>query len=104
MKATSISEASNDEPQLTENGIDVGDDYEMVNDLMRDAHGAPLVETRTLILFRDETGHELNEFAADMDVSRSELSESMHDLARDIYDDGNPGDEWSVTDPVVIAK
>ena len=96
--------ATNDEPELTENGIDVGDDFDMMNDLMREAHGAPLVETRSLILFRDGTGHELNEFAADMDVSRGELSEAMHELAREVYDDGNPGDEWSATDPVVLAK
>jgi len=96
--------ASNDEPTLTDNGIDVGDGYETVNDLMREAHGAPLVETDSLILFRDSTGHELNEFVDDMDVTRRELSIKMHEIARKVYDDGNAGDEWSVTDPVVLAK
>lgn len=96
--------ASNDAPQLTDNGIDVGEDYELINDLLRDAHGAPLVETRALILFRDSTGHELNEFVDDMDVDRRELSIKMHELASEVYDDGNPGDEWSATDPVVIKK
>ena len=95
--------ASNGAPALTDNGIDVGDDYEFVNDLLRDAHGAPLVETDSLILFRDSTGHELNEFVDDMDVDRRELSIKMHELARKVYDGGN-GDDWSVTDPVVLAK
>lgn len=97
-------DATNNTPKLTDNGIDVGDDYELVNDLLRDAHGEPLIETKSLVLFRDETGHELNEFVDDMDATRSELSEKMHELARKVYDDGNPGDEWSVTDPVVLAK
>ena len=95
--------ASNDAPKLTDNGIDVGDDYEHINDLMRDAHGAPLVETDSLILFRDSTGHELKEFVDDMDVDRRELSIKMHELARKVYDGGD-GDDWSVTDPVVLAK
>ena len=96
--------ASNDAPKLTDNGIDVGEDYEMLADLLRDAHGAPLVETDSLILFRDSTGHELNEFVDDMDVDRRELSTKMHEIARKVYDDGKSGDEWSVTDPVVVAK
>jgi hypothetical protein len=91
-------------PQLTDNGIDVGDDYQEMADLMRETHGAPLAETDSFILFRDGTGHELNEFVKDMDVTHSELSERMHELARTVYHDGNPGDEWSVTDPVVLAK
>lgn len=95
--------ASNDAPQLTDNGIDVGDDYPVINDLMREAHGAPLVETDALILFRDDTGHELNEFAGDMGVDRTELSTRMHNIARNIYGGGD-GDDWSVTDPVVLAK
>jgi len=96
--------ATDDAPKLTENGIDVGDNYDHVADLLREAHGEPLVETHNLILFRDGTGHELNEFVTDMDVSPTELSEAMHELAHEVYDDGNPGDEWSVTDPVVLAK
>jgi len=94
---------SNDAPALTDSGIDVGDDYEMVNDLLREAHGAPLVETDSLILFRDSTGHELNEFVDDMDVDCRELSIKMHEIARKVYDGGD-GDDWSVTDPVVLAK
>ena len=94
---------SNDAPKLTNNGIDVGDDYELVSDLLRDAHGEPLVETDRFILFRDSTGHELNEFVDDMDVDRRELSIKMHELARKVYDGGD-GDDWSVTDPVVLAK
>ena len=96
--------ASNDAPKLTENGIDVGDDYQDVAGLMREYHGAPLVETDALLLFRDETGHELNEFANDMETSRGELSERMHEIARRVHHDDSPGDEWSVTDPVVLAK
>lgn len=96
--------ASNDAPKLTNNGIDVGDDYELVSDLLRDAHGEPLVETDRFILFRDLTGHELNEFVDDMAVDRRELSIKMHELARKVYDDGKAGDEWSTTDPVVLAK
>lgn len=56
------------------------------------------------VIFADGSGHELKEIAEIVGVDRGALSRRMHAEARDRYDDGNPGDEWSVADPVVILK
>lgn len=73
---------------------------------LRDAHGEPVHEGEDMTVFADEHGHELDEIAADIDgVSRSEVSEWMHEQARGVYGrdeaDGS-GDPWSVADPVVV--
>jgi len=61
-------------------------------------------EDDDVVIFADASGHELNEIAEIVGVDRDALSERMHNEARDRYDDGNPGDEWSVADPVVVIK
>jgi hypothetical protein len=72
---------------------------------LRDSHGAPVVETRSVIIFADEHGHELNEIADAEDIDRDKLSEWMHNEARKHHDrDRLGGDAWSVADPVVVLK
>lgn len=56
-------------------------------------------EDDEVIVVADHTGHELNEWASDFNVDRSEFSKSMHALARDVSDYS-----WSVSDPVVFDK
>lgn len=79
-------------------------------DIFRATYGDPdskqeiVAETDEFLLLRDTTGHELNEIAEINDVDRSKLSRRMHEEARKRYHSDQPGDEWSVTDPVVILK
>lgn len=70
-----------------------------------DLHGEPVHVGPDRVVFRDTQGHELSEWADVLDISRSELSERMHELAREVYgrDKGRKvGDPWSQSDPVVF--
>ena len=72
---------------------------------LRDVHGAPVVETDSVIIFADETGNELNEIAEYEGLARGDVSEWMHTEARKHHDrDRLGGDAWSVADPVVVLK
>jgi hypothetical protein len=63
-----------------------------------DIHGAPVDEDDERAVFADEKGHELNEWANDLGLERSEVAEWMHDRADDVdY-------EWVASDPVVLLK
>lgn len=64
-----------------------------------DTHAEVVYEDSEVVVVADHTGHELNEWANDYDVDRSQLSEWMHKAARGLceYD-------WSVSDPVVFDK
>jgi hypothetical protein len=92
--------------KLTENGIKSNHtDVSMVD--YRDLHGEPLVNNDDVVIFRDEYGYELNEWANAFDMDRSSLSARMHELAREHYGDRDGrgpkgGDPWSVSDPVVF--
>lgn len=68
----------------------------------RDQHGEPVYAGDDRVVFRDEHGYELNEWADALGIDRSELSQRMHQLAREVYDGEGVGDPWSVTDPVVF--
>lgn len=83
---------------LTEDGIGIEKLLVDVTDL-REQHGDSVHEDDDCVIFADGHGHELNEFADDMDVSRDELVDAMHEQAR-----GRCDYDWSVSDPVVIAK
>ena len=68
-------------------------------------HGEPVHVGLDRVVFRDAHGHELSEWADVLGVTRSELSERMHELARDVYGRGEAdgvGDPWSASDPVVF--
>jgi len=68
-------------------------------------HGEPVHVGPDRVVFRDEHGHELGEWANVLGVSRSDLSKRMHELARDVYgrdETGGVGDPWSVSDPIVF--
>lgn len=84
-----------------------------IEDGLRDVHGPPVVETRTLLVFADEEGNEHEEIAKfhndehGTDVSRSDVSEWMHEKAREVYgreQTKTGGDPWAVADPVVVLK
>lgn len=61
-------------------------------------------ETDDYVLFRDGSGHELNEIADINDVDSGNLSQRMHKEARRLYHSDEPGDPWSYTDPIVVFK
>jgi hypothetical protein len=66
----------------------------------REAHGEPVYEDDGVVIFADDTGHELNAIVEHYaDVTRSELSEWSHEIARDLCDYS-----WSVSEPVVVFK
>ena len=56
-------------------------------------------EDSEVIVIADHTGHELNELSSELDFDRSELSKTMHTLARQVCDY-----DWSVSDPIVFDK
>lgn len=95
------------EPTLTEDGIDLTNDHLTVEDLRAEGHLEVVAETGTRVVFRDNAGHELKEWADALCITRHELSERMHELAREDYgrsEAEGSGDPWSVRDPLVIAK
>lgn len=87
--------------ELTENGILTDHPDVTLLDYV-DLHGEPVHVDAERVIFRDEHGHELDEWADALDVSRSDLSERMHELARESYHSDEAGDPWSVADPVVF--
>jgi len=72
-------------------------EYEYRKDADTDAE--VVYEDAEAIIVADHSGHELNEWADDLGVDRSELSESFHALARQKCDY-----DWSVSDPIVFDK
>jgi len=83
--------------------LKVQDDMAAFLDELREAH-AVVEETDEYVLFRDTTGHELNEFAEANGVDRPALSARMHEDARIRYDADEAGDPWSVADPLIVYK
>jgi len=61
-------------------------------------------EDDNVVIFADSSGQELNEIAEIVGVDRDALSQRMHKEARKHYTDDNPGDEWSVVDPIAVFK
>lgn len=104
-------DATTDGGSLSDDAWDaVQEDLRENIDLMRDVYADEannneiVEETDEYLLLRDGSGHELNEIAEIVGVDRSALSRRMHDEARRRHHSDEPGDEWSVTDPVVIVK
>ena len=64
-----------------------------------DTNAEVVYEDDQVIVVADHTGHELNEWASDFGIDRSELSQTMHTLARQVSDY-----DWSVSDPIVFDK
>lgn len=75
---------------------------------LREVHGDPVAESAEMAVFRDEYNHEHGDIAHEIDgVSQGDVSEWMHEKAREIYDRPEAtgvGDPWSVADPVVVLK
>ncbi|PSQ59075.1 hypothetical protein BRD18_04230 [Halobacteriales archaeon SW_7_71_33] len=90
---------------LTENGI-ATDHPDVTMTEYRDLHGEPLVANEEVVVFSDEHGHELREWADALDMSRGALSERMHELAREHVGDHHGridgGDPFATADPVVF--
>lgn len=87
--------------KLTEDGILSDDDLVTLHDY-HGHHGEPVYVGPDRIVFRDEKSHELSDWADALGISRSRLAEQMHELAREVYQPGEPGDPWSSADPVVF--
>jgi hypothetical protein len=90
--------------ELTEDGILTDHPDVTLLDYL-DLHDEPVHVGPDRVVFRDEHGHELSEWADVLGVSRSELSERMHDLAREVYgrdEARGSGDPWSTANPVVF--
>lgn len=87
--------------ELTENGI-LTDHPDITLLDYADLHGEPVYVDADRVVFRDEHGHELNEWADALGMDRSEFSGKMHELAREVYHTGGAGDPWSTADPVVF--
>jgi len=62
-------------------------------------HHEVVYEDDQVVVVADHTGHELNEWCDEFDMDRSDLSQIMHDLARQVCDYN-----WAVSDPVVFDK
>ena len=62
-------------------------------------HHEVVYEDEQVIVVADHTGHELNEWASEFGIDRTEFSQTMHSLARQVCDYS-----WSVSDPVVFDK
>ena len=86
---------------LTEDGILSDDALVTLHDYISH-HGEPVYVGPDRVIFRDDHSTELTDWADALGVSRGELSEQMHGLAREVYRPGEPGDPWSVADPVVF--
>jgi len=99
--------STDDGARLTENGIDLGTTLLSIEDYLAEEHIEKVAETDDLVVLRDSAGYELSEWADDLGVSRDDLSERMHDLARRHYgrdEARGSGDPWSVSDPLILAK
>jgi len=73
-----------------------------IEDELRDNHGEPVAEFPSMTVYADSHGHELAEIAEyhndehGTDLSRSDVSEWMHEQARGVdY-------SWEVDDPVIV--
>lgn len=92
-------------PTLTENGI-LTDDPGVRREVYVGYYGEPVYEDEDRVVFADDELHELNEWADDwLDLDRSELSERMHELAREVYgrdESDGTGDPWGAVDPIVF--
>lgn len=89
---------------LTDDGIKSDHPMATMADY-RDLHGEPVHEGDNRIVFADGHGYELDEWADALDMDLGELSERMHELAREVYgraESDGPGDPWSAVDPVVF--
>lgn len=96
-----MSETERHSDELTDDGIKTNHpDVTMID--YKDLHGQPVVATDSRVVFCDQHGHELNEWAEVLDMDRSEFSQRMHELAREVYDGEGIGDPWSYADPVVF--
>jgi hypothetical protein len=90
--------------ELTEHGILTDSGAVSLLDYVSE-HGQPVHVGPDCVVFRDEHGHELSEWADIIGTDARTLSERMHDLARDVYgrtEATGSGDPWSAADPVVF--
>ena len=85
---------------LTENGIEADeDDHEELLATLREEHGDPVGESEKSFVFALDHGHELDEWAAELNVDREELAERMEELAREKADYN-----WGTYEPFVVAR
>lgn len=90
--------------ELTDHGIRT--DHPMVTLLdYVGYHGPPIYVDSERVIFADDTGNEIADWADALDMDRSGFHQRMHELARERYgrdEAEEPGDPWSTSDPVVF--
>lgn len=86
--------------ELTEDGI-LTDHADVTLLDYVDLHGEPVYVGTEHVVFRDQHGHELSEWAEVLGTDRPELAERMHELAREVCDHDSI-DPWTGSDPVVF--
>lgn len=86
---------------LTDDGIKSTDAMVTLSEY-RNLHGEPVIHTDNRVVFRDETGNEISDWADALGVSYGTLHQRLHELAREVYDSDDPGDPWGVADPIVF--
>jgi hypothetical protein len=70
-----------------------------------DADGFAIVyEDEQVAIVADHTGHELNEWASQLGVDRSELRATFRALADDVMGEQDAHEAFSYSDPVVFDK
>lgn len=98
MEDNELTEEITDDGIVSDHGFVTMEDY-------TDIHGEPVHEGEDRVVFSDEHGHELREWADVLGMDRSDLSERMHEMGREVYgsdESDGTGDPWSVDDPVVF--
>jgi len=76
-----------DNVAITQLGLQVGDDFADVVQLYEDAGAAIAYEDDEVIIYIDDTGHEITEWAKTTGHGWNELNELFHDVASRKMDD-----------------
>ena len=91
-----------DAGELTDRGIHLGQEYQNVIDeyLSYDVYIA--YEDDNVIIFVDESRHDIGEWATDLSESWEDVNTVMHDVARGCVRDAHL--VFSAVDPIVFVK
>jgi hypothetical protein len=92
-----------DAASMTVWGVDVGHHYETLIQELLLYNQEVVHEDSDLIIFRDYSGHGINEWASDLGLSRETISDIFHDIARERIS-ASVEFVFGNTDPIVYRK
>ena len=92
-----------DAASMTVWGVDVGQHYETLIQELLLYNQEVVHEDSDLIIFRDYSGHGINEWASDLWLSRETISDIFHDIARERIS-ASLEFVFGNTDPIVYRK